>query len=61
MFGLIKENTMVTGIKIKCMAMELLDGLMEDLMKDSNYCILYFRYREDKKQGKGTFIWSDGR
>lgn len=36
MYGQIKENTMVNGIKIKCMDMESQDGLMDDHMRESN-------------------------
>lgn len=36
MSGLIEGNIMVTGLKIKCMDMVSLDGLMGDPMKESN-------------------------
>ena len=36
MFGLIEDNIMETGLKIKCMDMVLQDGLMGDHMKESN-------------------------
>ena len=41
MFGLIKENMKVTGIKIKCMDLASQLGQMEEYMKDSNYIIIY--------------------
>lgn len=34
---------------------------MEDHMRESNKYIYNIRYREDKKHGQGTFVWSDGR
>ena len=60
-FGQTKEFMKENGWEIKCKEKEFWNSQMDEFIKEYFNPYIIKSYLNDKKHGKGTFYWGDGR